>query len=189
MPEEALLAVDCERLGDVLLSQDDIKGLNLVITEPASLVSEEADSEGVDIGMANASKDDLFDNMDVAREEDYHLLRPDGEGRMDILVNEIMYRECQENQDGLWLTSVLMSRLARNQIFGEGNKRTAYLTGVIFLRNVQASKGFDGALIPDLTNELTDLLSDIAIKEKQPEDLHRYLLDGMEEFIEEQKNS
>jgi prophage maintenance system killer protein len=123
------------------------------------------------------------------------------EGLLETLIYQVMPYECEENNDGLWLTAVLISRIAKNQIFSEGNKRTSYLVGVLFLRHLQDVNGFEGALIPELSKELTRLLSDIAVQnkdadqgglhdernlERDVEDLYNYLKEGMEEFINEQ---
>ena len=196
-----VLEVDCEDRARLLPDPDTVNNLNKAVTDPVRLVDDvtEHDLGDVDVGDdfdigVQSSPSSAVPELEVSREEDYYQLRE--EGKLEILLEEIMPRECRENSDGLWLTAVLMGRIAKNQIFGEGNKRTSYLAGALFLRNIQAANGFRNPLIPDLNKNLTRLLSDIAIQnpsgknsgrkrdlERDTEDLHAYLRNGFQNYI------
>ncbi len=105
--------------------------------------------------------------METNRSEDYHDFRDPG--RIETLIEQILPRECREDNSVLWLTSVIMSEIAQNQAFGEGNKRTAYMTGVLFLIECQIMKDED-AVYPRLTRDFTDKLSALAIDGTDNED-------------------
>lgn len=174
-PERKLLPVECESIEDIMPSSGTVKALNQIVTDPKGLVEEdmEQDFDGrIEIGIEGIPSEALPE-LEISREEDYFEVRE--EGQLEILLEEIMPRECEKLNDGVWLTAVLMGRLAKNQVFGEGNKRTSYLTGVLFLKNLQSVHGFEAVLIPDLDKYFTRLLSDVAIQNnpRGTEDLHK----------------
>lgn len=204
MSQEKLLEVDCENLENLLPDFATVNALNQAVTDPVELIDENIEGRSLekvdvgdefDVGIEGVPSKALLE-LEVSREEDYFRLRE--EGQLQILIDEIMPRECRQNNGGVWLTAVFVSNVAQNQIFGEGNKRTSYLSGVLFLRNLQAANGFEEALIPDLNNELTQLLSDVAIQNpgtdnrKQENgrdtgrgtgDLYNYLRKGLESYV------
>ncbi|MFB6242387.1 MAG: hypothetical protein ABEJ36_06330 [Candidatus Nanosalina sp.] len=201
MSEEKLLGVDCSEMEDLLPSPETVKSLNKAVTDPVRLIDDRTreDLSNVDVGNdfdveIGGIPDEAVPELEVSREEDYYQLRE--EGQLEILLGEIMPHECRENSEGVWLTAVLMSRIAKNQIFGEGNKRTSYLAGALFLRNIQEANRFRNPLIPDLNKYLTRMLSDVAIQnpsetggkedrdlERDTEDLYMYLRNGLERYL------
>jgi prophage maintenance system killer protein len=69
-----------------------------------------------------------------------------------------------------------MSQLASSQAFYEGNKRTAYVVGVLFFVKCQLKEN-DEAVYPRLDRELTDKLSLVATRDMTREELYDYLRD------------
>lgn len=196
---EELLKVDCNNLGEVLPTADDIVLLNHMITEPESLIEDSAELDMEDVKLVelwDMKKSDIPE-IEIARDEDYHKVRNRGE--LEVLVEQVMPRECRQNSNGLWLSSVLIGRLAKNQVFGDGNKRTAYLAGVLFLREIQKRNGFNRFVVPKLDDRLAKLLSDVAIHEgtvvdgeklgedldldRDVEDLYKHFEKGFVDFM------
>jgi len=69
-----------------------------------------------------------------------------------------------------------MKTLAENQVFGDGNKRTAYLAGTIFLVKYQVEVlGLENAVIPELDGELIQILQDLAVEETGLGELEKFL--------------
>ncbi|QKQ98398.1 hypothetical protein GKQ38_02625 [Candidatus Nanohaloarchaea archaeon] len=162
------LEIDCESIDD-MISIELITGLNALVTQSPE-IEEEAELEhvnGVPVGDMEA--------FEVARDEDYHQLRPSGEGFIENIIEFTLPHSCSENNDAVYLSAVLMKELAESQAFGEGNKRTAYLSGVMFLIKAQAQQGFSKAVYPDLTRDFQEILQEVAVREKDEEDLYRYI--------------
>lgn len=171
MKDKTFLKIDCDKIPGIL-TEDYIKTLNALVTEPPSRngnVVEPSSIEKVSVGE--------MEEFDFGRDEDYHQLRPDGEGIIQSLVQTILPYKCRERNDALWLTAVIMNHVAENQAFGEGNKRTAYLSGTLFWIWAQYQADLDQGVYVDLTIEFTDLLSEVAIDEKGEEDIYNYLRD------------
>lgn len=214
MSDSKLLKVECDDITDLLPTPDEVATLNCMVTDPKALIDEEevkeriieakeldVNKEEIEIEKTGLGlqgiPDESLPEMEIAREEDYHRVRESSQ--LEILLEYIIPRECKENNDGVHLTAFFMTKLAQSQIFGEGNKRTAYLVGTLFLRHLQNYHSFEEAIIPDLNKELTKLLSDIAISEEVDlenkeigedrdvtrglEDLERYLREGMSQFL------
>lgn len=168
MTEQVLdnLEIDCERLSDIL-SVNEIKAINELITDPANFENPEEWEEGETLTHAELGGPEF----EVDREEDYHTLR--SPGIIETLVETQLPMECRQNANILWLTSVIMAEIAQNQAFSEGNKRTAYMSGTLFLIKCQLIET-DQAVYPMLDKELTDKLSDLAIDNTDEEDtLHK----------------
>lgn len=161
------LEIDCERIED-LITVDEIVAINRLITDTESFEDPDIWKEGEEMGRAEIGGPEF----DLDRDEDYHHVREPG--ILETLVENVLPYECEENSSALWLTSVLMSELAKSQAFGEGNKRTAYVTGTLFLVKCQLLEA-EEAIYPYLDRELTDMLSDLAVEEKSREELHDYL--------------
>ena len=83
--------------------------------------------------------------------------------------------ECREYNDVLWLASVIMAEIASHQAFGEGNKRTAYLTSTVLLINSQRKAGVEKALYPLLNTDMTEMLSAISMDEIGRDQLYEEL--------------
>lgn len=148
------LDIECEKLSDIL-SVDDIKAINQMITDSKSFENSETIEEENKL-----LNEDLGPGFEIDRDEDYHLFR--SPGIIETLVETQLPMECKQNQNILWLTSIIMTEIAQNQAFSEGNKRTAYMSGTLFLIKCQLIEG-DKAIYPRLDKELTDKLSDLAL--------------------------
>lgn len=146
------LELDCEKISQII-SVEEIVAINKLITDPD--------------GVENFSREDTVANAEIGgpefeinREEDYH--RIGSQGVLETLVETILPLECRKNSNVLWLASTVMAEIAQNQAFYEGNKRTAYMTGCLFLIKAQLME-LDEAIYPMLDKELTDRLSDLAV--------------------------
>jgi hypothetical protein len=149
------LEVDCERIEDVI-SVGEIEAINELITEPENFENPEEWEEGETLTEAELGGPEF----EVDRSEDYHEMG--SPGVVETLVETMLPVECQKNNNILWLTAVIMAEIAQNQAFYEGNKRTAYMVGSLFLIKCQLLEK-DEAIYPFLDRELTDKLSDLAV--------------------------
>lgn len=149
------LDVDCSRLSK-LISVEEIIRINIMITEPEA-VHESGEWEA---GESIANHGVESEGLETNRAEDYHQVRDIG--RIETLVETMLPYECKENNDVVWLTSLIMSEIAQNQAFGEGNKRTAYMAGIFFLVRTQLLEK-EKAAYPRLDRDLTDKLSELAV--------------------------
>ncbi|MDY6771709.1 MAG: hypothetical protein SV186_07205 [Candidatus Nanohaloarchaea archaeon] len=165
--------VDCDRL-DELLHPDEIVDINHVITDPDSFEEPRQLGEGDSVASLELG---VSPEMDIGREEDYHQLNQPG--IVETLVYEQLPYECRADNDALWLSCVIMSQLASSQAFYEGNKRTAYVIGVLFLIKAQLMAGEEEAIYPMLDKELTDTLSAVATLDMDREELYDYLTDRL----------
>jgi len=157
-----------------LIDPAEVIGINHLITEP------EDHRHQTEAGKADAVVHlDLMDSeLEVGREEDYHSVN--NAGIVETLVHTILPHQCQRNNDALWLASVIMQHLASSQAFFEGNKRTAYLTGTLFLIKAQLHEG-SKAFYPLLDTELTNVLSQVATRDMRTEKLYEYLDERIED--------
>ncbi|MBC5792577.1 MAG: Fic family protein [Nanohaloarchaea archaeon] len=169
MNQKKFLEIECSKLPGIL-TEDYIKALNALVTEPPSKNGKTVEPNTVEKVSVGS-----MEEFEFGREEDYHQLRPDGEGIIQSLVQTILPYKCKERNDALWLTAVIMNHVAENQAFGEGNKRTAYLSGTLFWIWAQYEADLSQGVYVDLTVDFTDLLSEVAIDEKGAEDIYRYL--------------
>lgn len=168
-----VLDVDCDRIEE-LIDIDQIITANYLVTDPEGLFqcSEEVDSQPTR-EMIEALQE-RFRSFEVSREEDYFRIR--NQGVLESLVQTRIRYECKENSDLIHLTAFIMKALAENQVFGDGNKRTAYLAGTIFLVKYQVEvMGKDNAVIPELDEELVGILQGLAIDETRLDELERFL--------------
>lgn len=152
------LEVDCREL-DRFISVDEIISINRAITDP----------ENTDRHLGVGKKSSRFE---INRDEDYHYLR--NPSIIETLVETKLSYECRRNSNLIWLTSKIMAHLAQNQAFSEGNKRTSYIVGVLFLIKIQL-KYEDAADYPLLDVDLTNKLQKLAVKEISCEQLYNYL--------------
>lgn len=167
------LEVDCSRIGE-LVSVNQIVTANYLVTDPEGLFST---AETVDSGPTREMVEALqqrFESFEVSREEDYFRIR--NRGVLEGLVETRMRYECEENSDLIHLAAFVMKALAENQVFGDGNKRTAYMAGTIFLVKYQVEVlGNENAVIPELDEELVTILQDLAVGETRLPELERFL--------------
>lgn len=165
--------IDCGRMEE-LVDIDQISTANYLVTDPEGLfqAAEDVDS-GPTRDMVKALQQ-RFEGFEVSRDEDYFRIR--NRGVLESLVETRMKYECREDNDLIHLTGFIMKTLAENQVFGDGNKRTAYLAGTIFLVKYQVQVlGLDNAVIPELDEELVQILQDLAVKETDLVELEKFL--------------
>lgn len=148
------LRLDCEELSGVL-HVEEVVAINRLVTDPENFV----DPDGWSIETA-VTRTDMGPEFEVGRKEDYHEVA--SIGIIESLIEIILPYECRENNDVVWLTAVIMSEIAQNQAFYEGNKRTAYIAGTLFLVKCQLMER-DNAAYPILDRELTDKLALLAV--------------------------
>lgn len=173
MSENPVLPIDCNN-PDNLPGVEDIILLNSIVTETTKAYEEDLLE---DTG-SNASSTDFMKQldsldmpeMDFEREEDYHHVR--NRGILETLVETILPLECKENNDVLWLASVILTEIASHQAFGEGNKRTAYLTSTVLLINSQRKAGMKQTFYPLLNTSMTKVLSSISMDEMGKDELY-----------------
>lgn len=159
--------VDCESVGD-LMRPEEIVDINQIITEPLEMDETRLLGRGEKLGEAEIGGPEF----EVARSEDYHQVA--NPGILETLVETKLPYECRENSDLVWLATVMMYHIAENQAFYEGNKRTAYFVGALFLIKGQLLDG-DEAVYPFLDRELTDKLSLAATRDISRDEFYRYL--------------
>lgn len=161
------LEVDCARV-ESFINADLVLEINKFITEPESF-----EAEGYLRAVTESNE-----LVDRGREEDHH--EKLSFGIVESLIEIILPKICDnESRDVLWLTSKLMAELASSQAFFEGNKRTAYLAGAMFLVNVQKDQGFDRTVIPILNDEFVEILQDVAIEKEDHVFIYEYMRDGI----------
>lgn len=167
------LEVDCDSIEE-LMDVGRVVTANYLVTDPEGLFRA---AEDVDSGPTRDMVEALqqrFDSFEVSRDEDYFTIR--NRGVLESLVNTRMRYECRENSELIHLTAFVMKTLAENQVFGDGNKRTAYMAGTVFLVKYQIDVlGREQAVIPELNEEMVELLQDIAIGETDIGELEKFL--------------
>lgn len=167
------LVVECEKLGN-LIDLDQIVTANYLVTDPEGLFER---TEGVDSGPTRdmiGAMQRRFESFEVSRDEDYFRIR--NRGVLESMVETRIKYECRENDDLIHLTGFIMKVMAQNQVFGDGNKRTAYLAGTIFLVKYQVEVlGTENAIIPELDEELVKILQNLAVEETGLGKLKKFL--------------
>jgi prophage maintenance system killer protein len=164
--------IDCKEV-DNLIEKQAVLILNKAVTEPESVEGEYKELGQSLVKLIEAISSDKGNELEISREEDYFATI--NENILGDLINTQLRYECQENNDIIFLTSKIMEIIASGQIFGEGNKRTAYLTGCLFLINYQISVlGLERFVIPVLDDELVELLSDVAVGSSNASDLEKF---------------
>jgi len=183
MSKDPLLPIKCREFN--LPGVEDIVLLNSIVTETTKAFEEDLlEDTYTDVSSADFVKQlNSLDmpEMDFEREEDYHHVR--NRGILETLVETILPLECRENNDVLWLASVIMTEIASHQAFGEGNKRTAYLTSNILLINSQRKAGMKQTFYPLLNTDMTEMLSSISMDEIGREELYNELKEKLGDKI------
>jgi prophage maintenance system killer protein len=156
---------------DEIVGVQEIIDINRMVTEPESYSGEnpenamEADIEGI--------------GFEADRDEDYHHVRE--RGQLETLINTMLPYECREDSELINLTAFLMTEIARAQAFAEGNKRTSYVTGVLFLIKCQLMARNE-AIYPKLDMELTNVLSKVAREQMGRERFEKYLRNRLKKY-------
>lgn len=184
MTDDSVLPINCKRKSN-LPGVEDIVLLNAVVTETTKAFEEDLLEDAYnDVSSGDFVKklNNLdMPEMDFEREEDYHHVR--NRGILETLVETILPLECKENNDVLWLASVIMTEIASHQAFGEGNKRTAYLTSTVLLINSQRKAGMKQTFYPLLNTDMTEMLSSISMDEIGREELYQELKEKLGDRI------
>lgn len=152
--------MNCEEINKIF-GFDELKFINILVTEP-ELVEKKLQKDT----MVGSRINTLISqhNIDVAREEDGHGVVNEGQGR--ALVTQSLYYECKQNRDPVHLMCFIMNGVAENQIFIDGNKRTSFLAGVMFLTYFRMKTGRIGNSSKiDLTDDLIKILQKIGENE------------------------
>ncbi|PSH00559.1 MAG: hypothetical protein BRC30_02895 [Nanohaloarchaea archaeon SW_7_46_7] len=167
------LEVDCRGI-DELVDVDQIVTANYLVTDPEGLFRTAGNVESGPTRDIIEGLQQRFESFEVSRSEDYFSIR--NRGVLESLVETRLKYECGENHDLIHLTGFIMKVLAENQVFGDGNKRTAYLAGTIFLVKYQVQiLGMENAVIPELDEELVKILQDLAVQDTGLEELESFL--------------
>ncbi|MFT4867755.1 MAG: prophage maintenance system killer protein [Candidatus Nanohaloarchaea archaeon] len=169
---DEIFTIDCDKVEEGI-DLETVLLLNKAVTEPET-VEEEYESWGKSarrlVEAISLSEDN---ELEISREEDYFATI--NENILGDLIHTQLRYECQNNNDVVFLASKIMEVIASSQIFGEGNKRTAYLSGCLFLIDYQLSVlGLEKAVIPVLDDELIELLSDTAVGRSDANDLEKF---------------
>jgi prophage maintenance system killer protein len=164
--------IECKE-ADNLIEKQAVLILNKAVTEPESVEGEYKELGQSLVKLIEAISSDKGNELEISREEDYFATI--NENILGDLINTQLRYECQENNDIIFLTSKIMEIIASGQIFGEGNKRTAYLAGCLFIINYQVSVlGLERFVIPVLDDEMVELLSDVAVGSSNASDLEKF---------------
>lgn len=167
------LQVDCESLEN-FLDKETVISINQFITETAEVKNNMDKADDLDVeGFESFLSVFDTEELDFSREEDYHQII--NEGILGNLFENILYMECRENSDLIYLTAFIIKTLAESQVFADGNKRTAYIAGSAFLMSYQRQKGIESPIIPRLDDQFVSILQDVAIGEEDIEFLENYL--------------
>lgn len=167
------LQVDCNSLNS-FLDKGTVISINRFITETGKVKDNLDEAEGVDVeGFESFLSVFNTEELDFSRKEDYHQII--NEGILGNLFENILYMECREKSDLIYLTAFIIKTLAESQVFADGNKRTAYIAGSAFLMSYQRQKGVESPVIPRLNNRFVSILQDIAIGEEKIGFLENYL--------------
>jgi len=170
-PEQIDFKTECSSLEE-LIDLQDIKNLNKMVVAPEKYREElglDEDEVTVFSEMLDASRE--TGNYEIGHEnDDYHLGNP---GPITSLLETELALKCRENNDPIYLSAVLMHRITEGHSFEEGNKRTAFLAGSVFIVRWQLKINPEGpAAIPKLEEDLLEALRSIADNEDTtPRDL------------------
>lgn len=166
--------LECNEL-DRFLDKQLVVDVNRMITETESEMRRLEDTESIDSSGFEQflSMFEKGQEIEFSRSEDYHQLI--NEGILGNLFENVLYFECKENPDLIHLTAFIIKVLAESQAFADGNKRTAYVSGCVFLMSYQREKGIESPVIPLLDDEFVSLLQDVAVGKKDAESLENFL--------------
>ncbi len=167
------IRVDCDIIEE-LIGERQVITANYLVTDPESLfeLTDEVDSSPTRKMIGSLQQ--RFEDFEISRDEDYFEVR--NRGALEGLVQTRLKYECQKNNGLIHLAAFIMKTLADNQVFGDGNKRTAYLTGTMFLVKYQIQvMERPEAVIPELDDELVTLLQEIAVGEAELVELEDFL--------------
>jgi death-on-curing family protein len=162
--------VDIE-IYEQLLSPKIIKDVNCFITEERVRRPDKENKESIIQNVEGVPKN--IPNLDISKDDDYYKVI--NEGPLEGLRTNIKYKY-SKSPELMEFVSFIIEYFAQNQIFGNGNKRTSFLIGYIILLTYQLMNDFEEILVPELNDELVELISNVAIREKNEskEDLKEF---------------
>lgn len=175
------IEVDCSVLNE-LIGERQIITANYLVTDPERLfqLTEEVDSRPTRKMIKSLQQ--RFEDFEISREEDYFEVR--NRGALEGLVQTRLKYECEKENGLIHLAAFIMKTLAENQVFGDGNKRTAYLTGTMFLVKYQIQvMERPEAVIPELDDEMVTLLQELAVGEAELYELKEFLSTVEEDVV------
>lgn len=154
-----------------------VHNINHIVTEGKTKDGEDV---GILIGgneeaLVNFSDEEGGDGVEISREEDHHTIM--NEGVTEGIRTRLRY-EFGEEADIIDISSFVMEVIAKNQAYGDGNKRTSYVTGVLIIAMYQIVEQDSLEIYtPGLTEDFVDLISNVAIdhKEEDRHDIAEYL--------------
>ncbi|MFB6175079.1 MAG: Fic family protein [Candidatus Nanohalobium sp.] len=166
------IEVECSRIEE-MVDVNQVLTANHLVTDPEGLFRKtEVDSKPTREMISGLQQ--RFESFEVSREEDYFRVR--NRGVLESLVDTRLRYECRKNSDLIHLAAFIMKDLAENQVFGDGNKRTAYLAGTMFLVKYQVDVlGRPEAVIPELNEELVTILQELAVGDTGVDELEKFL--------------
>ena len=179
--------VKTQKISD-FLQPSTVHRINKIVTEGfQSLEDELTEKERMIIqeaGIIETTKKEDGEGVRIAREEDHHTtLNP---GVVQGLQDRIIYQFGEEGNI-IDIASYVMEIIAQNQVYADGNKRTAYITSMmtIIVYQVIELDNKNEILIPPLEENFVDLISKVAIEQKSEdrEDIKNYL-DLLEKELE-----
>lgn len=169
------LEVETQKITD-FLEPELIHSINSTITEgePRYLdIEKDSNVDSAGLGLIDFTDDKEENGVQISREEDHHVLL--NGGVIEGLQLNINY-EFGEKADILDITSYVMETIAKNQAYGDGNKRTAYVVGTLLIIVYQIIEKQSREIVtPSLTEDFVQLISEVAVDEKSKEDIREYL--------------
>ena len=179
--------IKTQKIAD-FLQPSTIHRINKIVTEGfQSLDKELTEKERTIIqeaGIIETTKKEDGEGVRIARKEDHHtILNP---GAVQGLQDRIIY-QFEEKANIIDIASYIMEIIAKNQVYADGNKRTAYITSMmtIIVYQLIEQENKNEILIPPLEENFVDLISKVAIEQKSEdkEDIKNYL-DLLEKELE-----
>lgn len=152
------ISVSIEQI-EPLLDPGFIKDINYFVTEN-DIRRKNDKQQGM--GLSEGDKS-IIPDIDISKEDDYFQVIH--EGQLSILRQNLRY-EFGDEADLIELVSYIIEHFAQSQIFGNGNKRTAFLTGYFILLFYQIMEDYEEIVLFSLTDEFVELISNVAIHEK-----------------------
>lgn len=187
MKLENILRVECHK-AKKLLSLGKIIAINAKITEPErfeEIIEHEGGlDENLDL-LIKTAEEKSGEYTDGHSDDSFGFQQF---GNIENLVETEFRYICEEKNDLIYLSAVLMHRIASGHPFEEGNKRTSYLAASYFLIDyISFETNLKAAAFPELDADLLDALEDIAMDSDKvsPKELSEVYRDSVEKELKE----
>lgn len=151
--------------------------INYIVTEAEYDYEDFRDPELASMldNVINQLKSHEESNLKISEEHDQHNVLDLGVFEP-LLTTGIPYKCKQGNNDFIYLGSLIYKEIASSQGFTDGNKRTAYLSLVLFLANYQSYVlEIDSPVVPVLDDEFLEFTEDISEGKLGVEDVVDFL--------------